>query len=53
MLAEVIPELWLLSRRNVQLQGQVTQENVGDVAVITPKRAAAQKVAAPLENIGK
>jgi DNA integrity scanning protein DisA with diadenylate cyclase activity len=50
LLAEVIPELWLLSRRNVQLQGLVTQENVGDVAVITPRRPAAEKVPAPLDS---
>jgi diadenylate cyclase len=50
LLAEVIPELWLLSRRNVQLQGQLTQENVGDLAVITEKRPAAQKVSVPSDN---
>jgi DNA integrity scanning protein DisA with diadenylate cyclase activity len=37
LVAEVIPELWLLNQKNVQMQGPVTQENVGNMAVITPK----------------
>lgn len=38
MVGEIIPELWLLSRREVQMQGTVKQESIGDMAVITPKR---------------
>jgi len=37
MVGEIIPELWLLSRREVQMPGMVSQEHVGDMAVITPK----------------
>jgi DNA integrity scanning protein DisA with diadenylate cyclase activity len=37
MVGEIIPELWLLSRREVQMPGTVSQEHVGDMAVITPK----------------
>jgi len=36
--AEIIPELWLLSRYEIQLQGPVTKENVGDLAIFTPRR---------------
>jgi diadenylate cyclase len=42
--AEIIPELWLMNRRNLQLTGQLAQENVGDVAVITQKRGGGQRV---------
>jgi hypothetical protein len=37
MVGEIIPELWLLSRREVQMGGTVRQDQVGDLAVITPK----------------
>jgi DNA integrity scanning protein DisA with diadenylate cyclase activity len=43
LMAEIIPELWLLNHHNLKLRGQVTQENIGDVAVITPKRGARQR----------
>jgi DNA integrity scanning protein DisA with diadenylate cyclase activity len=36
--AEIIPELWLMSRYEIQLQGPVTKENVGDLAIFTPRR---------------
>jgi diadenylate cyclase len=36
--AEIIPELWLLRQHEVQLQGPVTRENVGDLAIVTPRR---------------
>jgi hypothetical protein len=36
--AEIIPELWLLNRYEVQLRGPVTKENVGDLAIFTPRR---------------
>jgi DNA integrity scanning protein DisA with diadenylate cyclase activity len=42
--AEIIPELWLMNRHNLQLQGQVTQENVGDIAIITPTRGGGQRI---------
>jgi diadenylate cyclase len=38
--AEIIPELWLMGRHEIQLQGPVTRENVGDLAVVTPRRGA-------------
>ena len=40
MVGEIIPELWLLSRREVQMPGMVSQEHVGDMAVITPNTPA-------------
>jgi len=40
MVGEIIPELWLLSRREVQMPGTVSQEHVGDMAVITPETPA-------------
>lgn len=36
--AEILPELWLLRRNEIQLQGPVTRENVGDLAVVTPRQ---------------
>ena len=38
LVAEVIPELWLLSRHEVQLRGPVTREEIGNLAIVTPKR---------------
>jgi len=40
MVGEIIPELWLLGRREVQMPGMVSQEHVGDMAVITPNTPA-------------
>jgi len=37
MVAEIIPELWLLSRRAVQMRGAVSEERIRDLAVITPR----------------
>jgi diadenylate cyclase len=37
MVAEIIPELWLLDRRSVQMRGAIAQERVRDLAVITPR----------------
>ncbi len=45
--AEIIPELWLMSHRDLQIKGQVTQETVGGIAIITPKRGGGQKIQLP------
>jgi diadenylate cyclase len=37
MVAEIIPELWLLSRGSTQMRGPVSQERIRDLAVITPR----------------
>lgn len=37
LVAEIIPELWLLSRGNIHLQGPITEERIRDLAVITAK----------------
>jgi diadenylate cyclase len=37
IVAEILPELWLLSRHATQLGGAVKQERVGDLAVFTPR----------------
>jgi DNA integrity scanning protein DisA with diadenylate cyclase activity len=37
MVGEIIPELWLMNRHNVQLPGPVVQSTVGDLAIITPR----------------
>jgi len=37
MVAEIIPELWLLSRGSVQMRGAVSEERIRDLAVITPR----------------
>jgi diadenylate cyclase len=43
MVAEIIPELWLLSRGSVQMRGPVAEERIRDLAVITPQRRPGQK----------
>lgn len=37
--AEIIPELWLLRRHEIQLQGPHTREDVGDLAIVTPRQS--------------
>lgn len=37
MVAEIIPELWLLDRHSVQMRGAISQERIRDLAVITPQ----------------
>jgi len=37
LVAEIIPELWLLSRGSTQMRGPVSQERIRDLAVITPR----------------
>ena len=36
MVAEIIPELWLLGHGSVQMRGAISQERIRDLAVITP-----------------
>jgi len=43
MVAEIIPELWLLSRGSTQIRGPVSQERIRDLAVITPRMPFQQK----------
>ncbi len=38
LVAEIIPELWLLGRHEIQLQGPVTREDVGDISIVTPRQ---------------
>jgi diadenylate cyclase len=38
LIAEVIPELWLLSRHQRQLQGPVSEQHVRDLAIFTTTR---------------
>lgn len=35
--AEIIPELWLMSRHEVQLQGPITREDISGMAVVTKR----------------
>jgi diadenylate cyclase len=37
LIGEIIPELWMLKRYDVQTGGKLVQETVGDMAVITPR----------------
>ena len=37
LVAEIIPELWLMDHYNVQLSAPFTEERVGDLAVLTAK----------------
>ena len=38
LIGEVIPELWMMKRYDVQNSGKLVKETVGDLAVITPRR---------------
>ena len=38
LVAEIIPELWLMDHYNVQLSKPYEEERVGDLAVLTAKR---------------
>ena len=38
MIAEIIPELWMLKRYDFQAGGPLVKETAGDLAVITPRR---------------
>ena len=37
IVAEILPELWLLSRQAVQVEGPLKEERIRDMAVFTPK----------------
>jgi DNA integrity scanning protein DisA with diadenylate cyclase activity len=39
LIGEVIPELWMLKRYNIQAGGPLIKETAGDLAVITPRRS--------------
>jgi diadenylate cyclase len=41
LIGEIIPELWMLKRYDVQNPANAVQETVGDLAVITPRRRRA------------
>ena len=38
LIDEIIPELWMMKRYDVQNSGSMVKETVGDLAVITPRR---------------
>jgi diadenylate cyclase len=38
LIGEIIPELWMLKRYDVQASGPVVKETIGDLTVITPRR---------------
>jgi DNA integrity scanning protein DisA with diadenylate cyclase activity len=38
LIAEIIPELWMLKRYDFQAGGPLVKETAGDLAVITPRR---------------
>ena len=38
LIGEIIPELWMLKRYDIQTGGPLVQETIGDLAVITPRR---------------
>jgi diadenylate cyclase len=41
MVAEIIPELWLLARHQTQLRGRVTEQHVQDLAIFNTEAATA------------
>lgn len=43
LIGEIIPELWMLKRYDIQVGGPMVQETVGDLAVITPRGRARKK----------
>ncbi len=38
LIGEIIPELWMAKRYDIQVGGPIVKETVGDLAVITPRR---------------
>ncbi len=40
--AEILPELWLISRHSLHLRGPVHQDNIQDLAVFTPEEPPVQ-----------
>jgi diadenylate cyclase len=38
LIGEIVPELWMLKRYDLQADGPMRKETVGDLAVITPRR---------------
>ena len=42
LIGEIIPELWMLKRYDLQAGGPKVKETVGDLAVITPRRGRAR-----------
>jgi diadenylate cyclase len=38
LIGEIIPELWMLKRYDIQAGGPLVKESAGDLAVITPRR---------------
>jgi len=38
LIGEIIPELWMLKRYDIQSGGPLVKETAGDLAVITPRR---------------
>jgi hypothetical protein len=38
LIGEIIPELWMLKRYDLQAGGPLVKETMGDLAVITPRR---------------
>jgi diadenylate cyclase len=49
LIGEIIPELWMLKRYDLQVGGPVVKETVGDLAVLTPRRrrGASKRTAVP------
>jgi diadenylate cyclase len=44
--AEILPELWLMSRHSLHLRGPVHQDNIQDLAVFTPEESAVRSESA-------
>jgi DNA integrity scanning protein DisA with diadenylate cyclase activity len=40
--AEILPELWLISRHSLHLRGPIHQDNIQDLAVFTPEEPPAR-----------
>lgn len=40
LIAEIVPELWLLNRYNVQLRAPFTEEHAGDMTVLVRQQRA-------------
>lgn len=47
LIGEIIPELWMLKRYDVQAGGPMSKETVGDLAVITPRRRRQTNLSQP------
>ena len=51
LIGEIIPELWMLKRYDIQAGGTLVKETAGDLAVITPRRGGVSSPPIPRRSL--